>query len=168
MMTGEFRPNITGTHKQALQVLAFGSEESWDACASKLLENDEDIHGFSALLAFSLGTLVRRKFPPPWSLRDIIQYVAGQRVKLGEDAAELNPRLTENIIRFLLGDASLEDPPHIGASSEEFTSTQMALWLLLAKEARLDEAGVDELVNEASTNARNADWSLVTFPSPLE
>lgn len=155
-MTGEFEPAITESHKRALRALILGPDEEWEACATELLSEGNSSQGFSTLLAFSLGTMVRRKFSSSNSLKDVIQYVAYQRIKLDEDANELNPRLAENIIRFLLSDDSLKEPPITSENREEVAGIQQLLLFSLVSEADLDGAGVDALIHEAAEAAMMA------------
>ncbi|WP_339153946.1 hypothetical protein [Actinomadura luteofluorescens] len=119
---------------------------------------------YSALLAFTLGTMVRRRFSPSWARADVIRCVADLRIKLDEQADELNPRLTENLIHFLLSEGPLENPPDISENQEEIAGIQQILLFLLIDEAGLDDAGVGELIDEAAGTTRNVDWSSAIFP----
>ncbi|MEV0662984.1 hypothetical protein ACIBI3_25270 [Actinomadura luteofluorescens] len=163
-MTSDTRPIINALHKRALRTFIFGTEEEWEVCAGELGEDGDDPKAYSALLAFTLGTMVRRRFSPSWTWADVIKCVAELRIRLDEQADELNPRLTENLIHFLLSEDPLENPPDISERQEKIASIQQILLYLLIDEAGLDDAGVDQLIDEAIGNTRNVDWSSVTFP----
>ncbi|GGQ30602.1 hypothetical protein BKA00_002874 [Actinomadura coerulea] len=155
-MISEAGPAITDLHKRALRAFLVGADEEWEVCASEIQGEGDSSQGYPTLFAFALGTMVRRRFPPPWSWTDVIRYVADLRIKLDEQADELNPRLAENVIRFLLSDHSLNEPPLTSANQEEVAGIQQMLLVALTAEADLDDAGVDELINEAAEAAMAA------------
>ncbi|MEU5991063.1 hypothetical protein ABZ806_19000 [Spirillospora sp. NPDC047418] len=144
---------ISDSHKQAVQALIFGSEGEWESHFSTILEKDNGSQGYSTLLAFSVGTAVRRRFSAPWSFVDVIRYVADLRIALDQDANELNPRLIEALIRFLLGDDSVKETLTASENQENLVQVETLLLLALVAEANLDETGVNELLDEAATSA---------------
>jgi hypothetical protein len=152
-MISENSPTITDLHKRVLRAFLVGPKEERETCLSELMEERNDSPGYPTLLAFALGTMVRRRFPRPYSWGDVIRYVADLRIRLHEQAREVNPRMTEDLIRFLLSDPSLEEPPINSENQEELASIQQLLLFSLITEAGLDDVQVNDLINEAADAA---------------
>lgn len=161
-MTPDPRTRISGLHKAALGALILDSED-WESRFADELEKHENTQGYSTLVSFAAGTAVRRKFSPTWSTPDVIRYVANLRMTLGKDASQIDPRLAEKLIRFLLGDNSYVATPIRDDDEAEVLSVAVILLMALVAEAGLDRSGVGELINEAAENARALNWTSL-FP----
>ncbi|CNF75642.1 Uncharacterised protein [Mycobacterium tuberculosis] len=144
---------INDSHRQAVQALILGTEGEWESHYSAIAEKDNGAQAYSTLLAFSVGIAVRRRFSGHWSLAHVIRYVADLRIALDQDANKLNPRLAEALIRFLLGDNSVKESLTASEDQENLVQVETLLLLALVAEANLDETGVNELLDEAASNA---------------
>lgn len=158
-MTINLGSQITDLHKRALHALVFSSGEEWESCFADVLKQDSTSEGYAALLAFSLGTAVRRRFSDSWSRADVVRFVADLRISLNEPANEFNPRLAEAIIRFLLGDSSLKENPFNPENREDVGYIESILLVTLVSQIGLDEDDLSDLINEAAENAKEVDWS---------
>jgi hypothetical protein len=104
-MTGKVRISVSETHRAALRAF-LGDIKKFDDEYADDLENDANPVGFSMLMSFTNGILLRRRFGPGCPLPDVVIYVARLRAS-DESARALGARMIENTIR-----THLEDPPH--------------------------------------------------------
>lgn len=163
-MPGEHTIAVSGLHKAALRASILDPDD-FDARYADELDSDGNPLGFSMLLSFSAGTMVRRRFSTGCSWADVIRYVAALRISLDEDAHELDARMAENVIRTFLGDPSLKALPPFGGAPEDAFGAVFVVLAHLVWEAGLDDDGVDELINEAAEEVTTVeiDWSVSPF-----
>ncbi|MEU5987605.1 hypothetical protein ABZ806_01370 [Spirillospora sp. NPDC047418] len=141
---------VNDLHKAALRTFMLDPDE-WESKYAGALQNDDDLAGYPTLIGFTVGTAIRRHFPVTWSRSDLIRYVADVRINVGTE--QLRPRLAEDLIRWILNDDSLGERPPFDGTPADIVSTSLILLMSLITDADLDEAGIDELINEAAHSA---------------
>lgn len=142
----------------AMRALIIEGPEAWEGAHAEELKDETDF-GLSLLLHYLFTAATQRVFAPSFSLSEVIRYVADVRLKLEENASQLNPRVAERLIRSALGDGAL--PDNSRPDDDQITNTRAKLLLLAAmtQDAALDESEIDDLINEAAENARQSAWS---------
>lgn len=149
---------ISDLHMMALRSFIMDGPDAWEGEYTEKLASEAGL-GFSLLLHCSLAAAARRIFAPAYSISQVIRYVADVRVALEDDAHQLNPRVTENLLRSALGDEKASEIPPFGVDETAKTHAELLLLVALITDAGLDESGVDELINEAADKAGQFDWS---------
>lgn len=164
-VTEKIKVSVSETHKAALRAFLGDMERFVDEYADEL-EKDSNPLGFSMLMSFSNGTMLRRHFGPECTGADVVRYVA--RLRAGdEDARALDARMIENTIRTHLDDASLTAPPPYGGRMEDVLESLFTVLLSLVEEHRLDEKGIADLVDEAAAGAEAHELDLSALPVPI-
>lgn len=100
--------------------------------------------GYTALIAASFFEAVDRRFAQNGSNSDIIEFVGSVRARFDESGNDIDPNAAEILIRSVLGDdsdAELDD--------DTVVSTQITLLTALILDEHLDDAGLDEFLDEA-------------------
>ncbi|URN05022.1 hypothetical protein LUW74_17980 [Actinomadura madurae] len=151
----EALPTVNDLHTTALRTFVLEGPDVWATEYGDVLEGDA-ARGFSFLLYHALATAARDKFSPTYSNGQIIRYVADLRTSLPDDARNLNPRVAEGLIRWVLGDATLDDAPPFGTDQMTVIGIELILLVALITEAGLDDEGIEDLIREAATAAREA------------
>lgn len=93
---------------------------------------------FTALVAAAFGLAVERRFGQGDQRADIVTFVGDVRSRSDRLARELDPELSERVIRAVLGDGSVRD-----LSDDAVMGTQTVLLMGLIADERLDDAGLD-------------------------
>lgn len=132
----------------ALRTFLFEGPEVWAERHEEQLKHEDDL-GFSFLMYCTLIKAAHRRFSPTYSVPQIIRYVADLRLRLDEDAHELNPRVAEGVLRYALGDKNLSARPPFGADQVTMVRAQVFLLMALVFEADLDNAQLEELVKDS-------------------
>ncbi|MCL2395824.1 MAG: hypothetical protein FWC87_14215 [Acidimicrobiaceae bacterium] len=100
--------------------------------------------GLVALTRAAFGLAARRQFGPEWSTSDVIGFVAMVRAIPGGQPELLDPLVAEAELRSALG----EDLP-ASPDPQARAVTQVVLLAALVGSLRLDDAGIDALIDEA-------------------
>lgn len=133
---------ITDRHVRALRAL-LGRDPEYEQLTRQLAEDEEeDGYGQLALAAFTRA--VRRRFGRQWQPADVIGYVAALRARLLRSETELEPRITEDLIR-----QALEARP---APQRGSTAIAEALLLVLTDLAPGPD-GLDVFLHQARAEA---------------
>jgi hypothetical protein len=102
------------------------------------LDRDSAKKSFTALVAAAFGLAVERRFGQGDQRADIVTFVGDVRSRSDRLARELDPELSERVIRAVLGDGSVRD-----LSDDAVMGTQTVLLIGLIADERLDDAGLD-------------------------
>jgi hypothetical protein len=100
--------------------------------------------GFTALLAAAFGEAVERRFGQGRQRAEIVTFVGDVRSRSDRLARELDPDISERVIRAVLGDGSVRD-----VSDAAVVSTQTVLLMGLIADEQLDDAGLDVFLASA-------------------
>ena len=104
--------------------------------------------GYGVLVYAAFVQAVRRTYGPTYDPADIIHFVADLRAFLSDLPDLIHPRAAENLIRRALGDPVTDD-----LDEETKARTQLVLLTVLAADAQLDGAALEEFLNTARTTA---------------
>ncbi|MFG2249411.1 hypothetical protein [Spirillospora sp. NPDC048823] len=108
----------------------------------------------SVLFTAAFSVAVLQKFSPAYTVPDIIRYVTDLRTRLGERVPRVNPRVTEGLIRGVLGDKDLKDREPYGADEEAISIAVLAVLLDLFHAANLDGPELDRFLRDVGDYAR--------------
>jgi hypothetical protein len=108
------------------------------------LDRAEARKGYPALVTAAFGEAVERRFGQRYQPAEIVTFVADVRTRSDRLAAELDPDAAERVINAVLGHASIRD-----LDREAVTRAKLVLLAALVADARLDDAGLDELLAAA-------------------
>ena len=100
--------------------------------------------GFTALVAAAFGEAVERRFGQDRQRADIVTFVGDFRSRSDRLAHELDPDISERVIRAVLGDGSVRD-----VSDAAVMSTQTVLLMGLIADEQPDDAGLDAFLASA-------------------
>lgn len=143
---------IEDEHVAALRSLLEGRPEASEAYAS--VTDDAAASGYTMVIYSAFAVAVRRRFSPKYTHAQLARYVADLRISFGKDASQINPRVAESMMRAALGDETLKAREPYGADLPTLVAAELAILDDLVQGAGLDEAGLDELLNEAADGAR--------------
>jgi hypothetical protein len=107
----------------------------------KRLDRDAAKTGYMALLAAAFFEAVDRRFAKDGTVADVIEFVAGLRARLGDNADEVDPDVAERLIRDALGDGTTED-----LDEETIVATKVMLLTALISDMQLGGARLDEFM----------------------
>ena len=108
------------------------------------LDRAEARKGYPALVTAAFGEAVERRFGQHYQPADIVSFVADVRSRSDRLARELDPDVSERVINAVLGHGSARD-----LDKEAVTRAKLVLLGGLVADARLDDAGLDELLAAA-------------------
>jgi hypothetical protein len=108
--------------------------------------------GYIALIAAAFFEAVDRRFAKTGTHSDIIEFVGSVRSRFDETGDDVDPHAAETLIRAALGNDS-------GAELDDDTvvSTQIIVLTALILDEHLDDAGLDQFMNDARRTAD--EWS---------
>jgi hypothetical protein len=134
---------VTDQQYATLRALLTGDFDLHRNLRSQLTQ-DADSESYSALIAAAFFLAADKRFARHHTTADIVEFVASAR-STSEDAAKgIDPLLAERMIRGVFEDESVD-----GVSGQIIVENQVLLLAALVSEARLDENGVDQLLNES-------------------
>jgi hypothetical protein len=107
-----------------------------------------DVAGYGALIHGAFVSAVRRRFAPMWTVPDVIRCVVSVRVSLHEADIDIDPRVSEVLIRRALGEGLDAD-----LDAEAVGRAQFFLLSELISTENLDETGLDEFLADARSLA---------------
>jgi hypothetical protein len=107
----------------------------------KRLDRDAAKVGYMALLAAAFFEAVDRRFAKDGTVADVIEFVAGVRARLGDNADEIDPGVAERLIRDALGDGTTE-----GLDEGTIVATKVMLLTALISDMQLDGLRLDEFM----------------------
>jgi hypothetical protein len=108
------------------------------------LDRAEAKRGYPALVTAAFGEAVERRFGRHYQPADIVSFVADVRARSDRLARELDPDVSERVINAVLGHGSARD-----LDREAVTRAKLVLLGGLVADARLDDAGLDDLLAAA-------------------
>jgi hypothetical protein len=108
------------------------------------LDRAEAKRGYPALVTAAFGEAVERRFGQHYQPADIVSFVADVRARSDRLARELDPDVSERVINVVLGHGSARD-----LDREAVTRAKLVLLGGLVADARLDDAGLDDLLAAA-------------------
>jgi hypothetical protein len=108
------------------------------------LDRAEAKRGYPALVTAAFGEAVERRFGQHYQPADIVSFVADVRARSDRLARELDPDVSERVINAVLGHGSARD-----LDREAVTRAKLVLLGGLVADARLDDAGLDDLLAAA-------------------
>jgi hypothetical protein len=108
------------------------------------LDRAEAKRGYPALVTAAFGEAVERRFGQHYQPADIVSFVADVRARSDRLARELDPDVSERVINAVLGHRSARD-----LDREAVTRAKLVLLGGLVADARLDDAGLDDLLAAA-------------------
>jgi hypothetical protein len=132
----------------ALRSFLLKGPEAWMPLRGDIQKDDETAAGYMSLLFGAFEVAVRRKFAPTYTVGQIVRFVANLRIRLGEDANEVNPIIAEDMIR-----RAVDAPPLKADVPDDLTATlnaQVCILLYLVGEADFDRAGLEQFIDEAT------------------
>ncbi|MGP4027891.1 hypothetical protein [Actinomadura sp. 3N407] len=132
-------------HAEVLRLFLVGDPEGVKPFENPGSESEAVAHTLMIYAAFAVA--VQRKFSPSFMFPQVVRYVADLRISLKKDEEEIDARVTENIIRAVLGDTSVDEEP----TPDTRTAVMAELAVLddLLPETVADEAGLDEFLRES-------------------
>jgi hypothetical protein len=101
-------------------------------------------HGLTALVAAAFGEAAERRFGRDWRRADVVAFVGDVRSRSDRLARELDPDISERVIRAVLGDGSVRD-----VSDADLGRAQIVLLMGLIADERLEDAGLDAFLADA-------------------
>ena len=107
-----------------------------------------DVDGYGELIYAAFVIAVRRHFNPTWTIPDLIRLVAAIRGRLLADEVEIDPRVTETLMRRALGDAVTGE-----LDEEARARAQIFVLFDLILDEDLDDTELDEFLAMARTMA---------------
>lgn len=133
----------------ALRSFLLEGPEAWVPLQDKMRKDGETAAGYNLLLFGAFEVAVRRKFAPTYTVGQIVRFVADLRMRLGEDADEVNPIIAEDMIR-----RAVDAPPLKADVPDDLTATlnaQVCILLYLVGKADFDRVGLEQFIDEATT-----------------
>jgi hypothetical protein len=103
-----------------------------------------DVEGFGELVYAAFVTAIRRRFPPTWTIPQVIRLVAAIRARLIDSGTDIDPHTAEVLIRRALGDR----PPE-RLDEEARAMAQVLLLAGLVADEGFDDAGLDGFLAQA-------------------
>ncbi|MFG2243732.1 hypothetical protein [Spirillospora sp. NPDC048823] len=152
-MTASLPGHVTDMHLAALRTFLAEGPEEWLERYGEEIKNEVDT-GYSLLVYCAFGEALRLKFSPTYTIPQVIRYVADLRLQLEEYAHELDPRVAEGLIRYSLGDKSLNGRPPFGVDEVTMMRAQILLLVALVSEEDLDEAELERFIKDSAAIAR--------------
>ncbi|RFS82488.1 hypothetical protein D0T12_27205 [Actinomadura spongiicola] len=138
---------IDDDHAAALRAFLDGDVETWEDLYSRMT-TDEAAAGYMSMIYAGFVVAVRRRFSPTYTTPEIVRWVADLRMTLGDDGEQLNPRVTENLMRDVLGDPDLRSDDGID-DPYAVIPAQCAVLSELAAEVVIDEATLEEFIKDS-------------------
>lgn len=127
-----------------------GETEEFSEVAARITHSDSPRY-FNVLLAAAFHAALLRRFRQGYSLSGVIRFVADQRSRTNESADDFDPTVAEQLVlSALTGEL-------VAAGDEKAKAdAQIALLLGAVEDEHLDDAGLDEFVEEARRAAERA------------
>jgi hypothetical protein len=87
---------------------------------------------------------VHRRFGGGHTFPEIVQFVAAERLRLDDPNGDIDPAIAERLILTVLGVGSVE-----GTDEDAKGFAQQSLLIALVRDEDLDDAGLDQFLEEA-------------------
>jgi hypothetical protein len=132
----------------ALRSFLLEGPQAWIPLQDEMQKDDETAAGYNLLLFGAFEVAVRRRFAPTYTVGQIVRLVADLRIRLGEDAGEVNPIVAEDMIR-----RAVDAPPLKADVPDDLAATlnaQVCILLYLVGEADFDRVGLEQFIDEAT------------------
>ena len=117
-------------------------DEHWRLAAR--LDQTTGWDEYATLLAAAFLEAVDRRFGKGYTPAEIIRFVADARASFDQSGDELDPRAAERLVRAVLGDGDVDD-----LDDQIRARAQTVLLSALITDEHLDEAGLDQFMNDA-------------------
>jgi hypothetical protein len=134
---------ITDEHLATLRAMLIGEFDEY----GRLLDHMDRTNtgeGFNVLVAAAFYVAVNRRFGQGYTIADIIQFVAGERVRVDDREFDIDPRVAERLMLAVLGNGSAHD-----LDERAKGLAQIALLTALVDDENLDDAGLGAFMAEA-------------------
>ncbi|TDB91603.1 hypothetical protein E1264_01230 [Actinomadura sp. KC216] len=139
---------VRDEHVEALRLFLLGDPEWPKALKDPEREGD----AFALMVYAAFAVVVRRELPPTFTYPQIVRYVADLRTSRNGGERGIDPRVTENLIRAALGDASVDEEPD--PAPEIVAAGELAVLEDLLPRSVADEAGLEDFLGESAAFAR--------------
>ncbi|RKS73724.1 hypothetical protein BZB76_4427 [Actinomadura pelletieri DSM 43383] len=139
-------------HAAALRAFVDGDIEAWESLHDRMT-TDETAAGYMSMIYARFAVAVRHRFSPTYTTPEIVRWVADMRIALEEDGEQLNPQVTENLIRSVLGDPDLR----IGDELEDpyaVIPAECAVLSKLAAELVTSETELEKFIRDSAEFAK--------------
>lgn len=142
---------VTQEQVATLRAHLAGDFDEYNRLWTKLDRKSAD-SGYITLIAAAFFEAVDRRFAKAGTNSDIIEFVGSVRSRFDETGDDVDPYAAETLIRAALGNDS-------GAELDDDTvvSTQVTVLTALILDEHLDDAGLDQFMNDARRIAD--EWS---------
>ncbi|TQM68555.1 hypothetical protein FHX41_2204 [Actinomadura hallensis] len=141
---------VRGEHVVALRSLLKGEPGSWEPF--QVAESPEEAIAYTAMLYGAFKVAVWRKFSPTYSTPDVIRFVADMRIAYGRDVSPIHPHVAEQLILEALGNPAAES--YVPPDAESVIGVEAAVLDTLLHEENLDEAGLEEFIEDSADFVR--------------
>lgn len=138
---------VTDDHVKALRAMLAGEMEEYDEIADRIMATESPRY-FNVILASAFTIAVHRRFGKGYTLPDIIQFVADQRTQFDEAADIFDPLVAEHLLLSVLTGEPVDEVDEVAKAEAE-----VGLLVGLVDDQDLDEAGINEFVDEARKGA---------------
>jgi hypothetical protein len=108
------------------------------------IEQASTWHGMSLLSAVAFAHAVRRRFGGGFTFAEVVQFVASERLRLDDPEGDIDPGVAERLILTVLGRGSAD-----GMDEDAKGFAQLSLLIALVRDENLDDAGLDQFLEEA-------------------
>jgi hypothetical protein len=134
---------VTDDHVAALRAMIV---EDFDQYARhrERVEQANGLADLNVIFAAAFTRAVRRKFKDPFTMADVIQFVASERVRIDDREFDFDPLVAERLVLAALGHGSPE-----GVDEDTAGFAQAALLIALIVDENLDDAGLNDFLAEA-------------------
>lgn len=147
---------VRDEHVAMLRAILMDEPDAWESFHEAESEKVKAI-AYAVLIYAAFRSAVMRKFSPTCSSATIVRFVADLRIALAGDAKLIHAGIAEDLIREALGNAAVESLSLHDA--EVMINTQLAVLGTLVAEAELDEAKLEEFIQDSTDFAR--EWIAV-------
>jgi hypothetical protein len=132
------------TDEQAATLRAFLTFQPAYERLTRELAGSGRLHGFGELIYAAFVTAVRRRFAPTWTSAQIVRFTARLRTELRTHGIDLDPLVTEILIRQALGDPVTSD-------HDDDTHARVIVFVLgeLIADEQLSDADLDAFLTKA-------------------
>ena len=156
---------VTDEHIAVLRSFLVDDYQVWYQRTEQLLASG-NAENYGLLIHAAFTRAAYRKFSPSWSLPDVIQFVGKVRSNLGSNAHSIDAVAAEKLLRQSIGDESLSPKELASLDIETVAVVEGFLLQVMVREFNLDEAGLEEFINDAALHANKWLAARVSESSP--
>jgi len=134
---------VTEEHVSALRAMLVEDLIEYELLVGRLKDAGR-LHGLGTLVAAAFYEAVYRRFGDGYTIAEVIGFVADERTRFSDPEDDFDPRVAERLVCAVLGQGSAG-----GMDKETEGRAQLALRAGLIGHENLDEAGLDQFLEEA-------------------